>query len=94
MTDATAVSGPDLRSHAAALERITEGSRFAIRLPLVGDVGIPRPEHLAYYTALGLLAAFEVIEWPVAVAICVGHALADDQHHRALQEVGEALESA
>ncbi|MBM4607750.1 hypothetical protein GS416_00490 [Rhodococcus hoagii] len=81
-------------SHRDALERIAQGSRFAIRLPLIGDVGVPRPEQLAYLGALGLLAAFEVIDWPVALAIAVGHALAEDQRHRALREVGEALESA
>lgn len=104
MTEATLDRGADLRaqgphahspgSHGAALERITQGSRFAIRLPLIGDVGVPKPEQLAYVAALGLLAAFEVIDWPVAVAIAVGHALAEDQRHRALREVGEALESA
>lgn len=84
--------GPE--SHSAALERIAQGSRFAIRLPFIGDVGVPKPEQLAYLAALGLLAAFEVIDWPVALAIAVGHALAEDQRHKALREVGEALESA
>ena len=93
MTETTLDRDADLQSHAAALERITGGSHFAIRLPLVGDVGVPRPDQLAYYGALGLLAAFEVIEWPVALAIAVGHALAEDQRHRALREVGAALES-
>ncbi|MCA1008266.1 hypothetical protein LCL87_21365 [Rhodococcus hoagii] len=81
-------------SHGAALERIAQGSRFAIRLPIIGDVGVPKPEQLAYLAALGLLAAFEVIDWPVALAIAVGHALAEDQRHKGLREVGEALESA
>ncbi|MDH6675827.1 hypothetical protein M2284_000015 [Rhodococcus sp. LBL1] len=93
MTETTLDRGIDSQTHSAALERIMEGSHFAIRLPLVGDVGVPRPDHLAYYAALGLLAAFEVIEWPVAVAIAVGHALAENQRHRALHEVGEALET-
>ncbi|RVW08171.1 hypothetical protein EGT67_17320 [Prescottella agglutinans] len=93
MTEAILDRQNSPQSHSAALDRITQGSRFAIRLPIVGDVGVPSPEHVAYYAALGLLAVFEVIEWPVAVAIAVGHALAEDQHHRALHEVGEALES-
>lgn len=93
MTEATLHRGVDLRSHTAALARINAGSRFAIRVPLLGDIGVPRPDQLAYLTALGLLAAFEVIDWPVALAIAVGHALAEDQRHRALSEVGAALES-
>lgn len=37
---------------------------------------LPPPGKLAYYTGLGALAAFEVIEWPVAVAIGAGTAVA------------------
>jgi hypothetical protein len=37
---------------------------------------LPPPERLAYYTGLGALAAFQVIEWPVAVAIGAGTAVA------------------
>jgi len=48
MTETTLDRDADLQSHAAALERITGGSHFAIRLPLVGDVGVPRPDQLAY----------------------------------------------
>lgn len=84
----------DLQSHRAALERVTEGTRFAIRLPILGEVGVPPPEHLAYYAALGLLAALEVIEWPIALAIGVGHALAANQHDGTLHGIAEALESA
>lgn len=93
MTEATMDLQHRLDSHRAALERVTQGSRFAIRLPLIGDVGVPRPEQLAYFAALGVLVAVELIDWPVALAIAAGHALAADQHHRALHEVGEALES-
>ena len=37
---------------------------------------LPPPERLAYYAGLGALAAFQVIEWPVAVAIGAGTAVA------------------
>jgi hypothetical protein len=40
------------------------------------------------------LAALECIEWPVAVVLAVGKALADNQHSRLLVEFGEALEEA
>jgi hypothetical protein len=65
-----------------------------VNLPVVGRVRIPRPEHVAYYGALGALAALEIIEWPIALAIAAGHALAENQHSRVAQEVGEALEDA
>jgi hypothetical protein len=36
---------------------------------------LPPPRELAYYGGLAALAAFEVIEWPVAVAIGIGAAV-------------------
>lgn len=37
---------------------------------------LPPPDRLAYYAGLGALAAFEVIDWPVAAAIGVGTVVA------------------
>jgi hypothetical protein len=78
----------------AAARRVDEVEHTAIDLPLLGTVRLPRPEHLAYYGAVGVLAALEVIEWPVAVLIATGHALAHRQHNRTIHELGEALEEA
>jgi xanthosine utilization system XapX-like protein len=65
-----------------------------VNLPVIGRVRIPRPEQVAYYGALGALAALEIIEWPIALAIAAGHALVQNQHNRVAQEIGEALEDA
>lgn len=78
--------------HREAVERVCEARTFTVRLPVVGRVTVPRPEHLAYYGALGALAALEIIEWPIALAIAAGHVLVENQHHQALAEVGEVLE--
>jgi hypothetical protein len=37
---------------------------------------LPSPQQALYYGGLGLMAAFELVEWPVAAAIGVGTALA------------------
>jgi hypothetical protein len=63
-------------------------------LPLVGDVHVPPPEHLAWYAAVATLVALECIEWPVAALIVAGKALADNRHSRVLQELGEGMEQA
>jgi hypothetical protein len=81
-------------SHRDAVAGVREAQRFAVNLPVVGRVRIPRPEHVAYYGALGALAALEIIEWPIALAIAAGHALVQNEHNRAAQEIGEALEDA
>jgi hypothetical protein len=81
-------------SQAEAVAQIREGETFALNLPLIGQVEIPRPEALAYYGGLAALAAFELIDWPVAVVIAAGHLLASNHHNRLLEELGEAIEDA
>ena len=79
-------------SHRRAVERVRDAETFAVTLPVVGRIRIPRTEQLAYYSALAGLAALEIIDWPVALAIGAGHALASNHHSKVAQELGEALE--
>jgi xanthosine utilization system XapX-like protein len=81
-------------SHRDAVERVRKGQGFALNLPLVGRVRIPRPEHVAYFGALGVLAAVEIIDWPIALVIAAGHVLVNNEHNRVAEQVGEALEDA
>ncbi|MCV7026439.1 hypothetical protein H7I77_24305 [Mycolicibacterium novocastrense] len=62
--------------HRDVSKLVEEAERFSIRLPVIGRVGVPRPDQLAFYGALGLLAAIEVIDWPVALLLGAGHAVA------------------
>jgi hypothetical protein len=62
-------------SHSEVTQRVREANRFALQLPVVGRVPIPRPDQLAFYGALAALVAVELVEWPAAVAIGVGHAI-------------------
>lgn len=79
-------------SQREAVQRIREGETFAVNLPIVGQVMVPRPDQLAYYGGLAALAAFELIDWPIAVVIAAGHILANNHHNRLLEELGEAME--
>lgn len=81
-------------SQSDAVAHIREGETFAINLPLLGQVEIPRPEQLAYYGGLAALAALELIDWPVAVVIAAGHLLASNHRNKLLEELGEAIEDA
>ena len=81
-------------SQREALEHIREGETFAINLPVVGQVQVPRPDQLAYFGGLAALAAFELIDWPVALVIAAGHFLASNHHNKVLEELGEAIEEA
>jgi hypothetical protein len=81
-------------SQREAVQKIREAQTFAVDLPVVGRVRLPRPEKLAFYGALGVLAAVEIIEWPVALVLATGHLLLQDEHSRVAQQIGEALEDA
>jgi hypothetical protein len=85
---------PRTASHRTAVDRIREAESFAVQLPIVGRIRIPRPDQLAYYGGLAALAAIELIDWPVALIIATGHALASQQHNRIAEELGEAIEEA
>ncbi|MDY6872239.1 MAG: hypothetical protein SV966_17720 [Actinomycetota bacterium] len=70
----------DAPSHRDVAARVAGADRFAISLPVVGRVPVPRPDQLAFYAALAGLVALDLIEWPVAVAIGAGHALVSQRH--------------
>lgn len=65
-----------------------------IDIPCVGAIHLPTARQLAFYGGLAALAALEVVEWPIAVVIAVGHVLAEDRHNRVIHDFGEALEEA
>ncbi|WP_371737011.1 hypothetical protein [Rhodococcus opacus] len=69
-------------SHRDTMERVHRGERFAVTLPILGRVSIPRPEQLTFFTDLGALAALGIIDWPVALVIAAGQVLASEPHTR------------
>lgn len=69
-----------------ARQQVAEGEVYSVQLPIVGRIPVPSPRQLGLYAALGGLAALEVIDWPVALAMGVGSALVSrklsDLEHR------------
>ena len=76
-------------SHRSAVDAVRDAETFVVTLPVVGRIRIPRPDELAYYSALAGLAALEIIDWPIALPIGAGHR---NHHSKVAQELGEALE--
>jgi hypothetical protein len=72
----------------------TERRGPSLRLPILGEVTLPPPEHSAWYVAMGALTVLELVDWPIAALVTAGKALADNRHNQTLQNVGEALEDA
>jgi hypothetical protein len=77
-------------SHREVTRRVRDADRFALQLPVIGRVPIPRPDQLAFYGALAGLVAVELVDWPIAVAIGVGHALVSGRPERKSDEKGSA----
>ena len=65
-----------------------------VALPVVGEVKLPPPRDLAFFTAVGVLTAVGALEWPVAAIVVAGHALATSARSKTAQEAGEVLEEA
>lgn len=77
----------------AAAERVV--GNHTVTIDVLGRrLELPSPDQLAFLAGLGFLALVEIIEWPVAVAMAVGHTLTHNHHSETLREFGDALEDA
>ena len=65
-----------------------------VDVPLVGPVGWPPTGSAAFLIVVGGLVVVDVVSWPLALAVGLGHVLARDHDHRLLREIGEGLETA
>jgi hypothetical protein len=71
---------PRLRMPAVSRDEVTAAARSLV----------PSAREAVYYSGLVLLAALEVIEWPVAVVIGVGAAVLGRGHDHGEHEEGRA----
>ena len=54
---------------------------------------LPRHPRFAWYAGLAVMAAVEVIEWPLALLMMLGHEIAHRAHSEALRNFAEGVES-
>lgn len=74
---------------------VTAKGGHRIRLTADGTrLETPPVEHLAFYAGVGLLAAAEIIEWPVALVLTTGHILTGLTNRPGLAALGDALDEA
>jgi hypothetical protein len=84
-----------MRPAESALAETVQKHTISVTLPDgLGTIRLPEPERLAYYGGILALAAFGVLDWPVAIVLGVGHVLAEQHRHRFLADFGEALADA
>ncbi|OBH93280.1 hypothetical protein [Mycobacterium sp. E2733] len=76
--------------------RVTDQGDGGVRLnvPIIGQVRVPHVDHLAFYGGLAALAELQILEWPVALVLGAGQALAESQHNRVVRGFGDALSEA
>lgn len=80
---------------AVSVGMLTEQGGHRITVSLDGNrVVLPPIEHLPFYVGLAVLAAFDVVEWPLALLLMGGHALLDATNRPGLHELGAAIEVA
>jgi hypothetical protein len=92
---ATGKRGQPLRPAKRAAAQVIDKHTIRITLPdNIGTIRLPEPQRLAFYGGIATLAAFGIVDWPVAVILGIGHLLAEDHHHKVLCDFGEALAEA
>jgi len=62
--------------------------------PRHGGRGQDAVRRFAWYVGLALMAAVDVIDWPVAIVIGIGHELAHHARTRIVRELGGRIEAA
>ncbi len=85
----------DLGQEADRLRAVAEQlHQTGITVPVIGwRLPVPPPERLTFYAGLAALAAIDLIEWPLAVVIAVGHELAKSSRP-GVRGFAESIESA
>ncbi|GAA1253874.1 hypothetical protein GCM10009609_16490 [Pseudonocardia aurantiaca] len=92
-TDGTGgTGGTGAATQAAA--RTLEQNSLHVEVPGVGRIELPPPDQLVFLGGIATLVVLQIIEWPVAAVLAVGHVLAHNRHHALLRGFGEALDEA
>lgn len=92
--DGSAAPPPIPTSAREAAATATAQNSIRVDIPGVGHVDLPPLEHIAFLGGVASLALLQIIEWPVAAVLAVGHVLAHNRHHALLRAFGEALDEA
>jgi hypothetical protein len=89
-TDGTGGTGAATQAAARTLAQ----NSIHVELPGVGRIELPPPDQLAFIGGIATLVVLQIIEWPVAAVLAVGHVLAHNRHNALLRDFGEALDEA
>jgi hypothetical protein len=88
----SASTGPGGAKKAAA-NAMAQNS-IHLEVPGIVHIELPPAEQLAFLGGIATLVVLQIIEWPVAAVLAVGHVLVHNRHHALLRDFGEALDEA
>jgi hypothetical protein len=77
-----------------AASRAAAQNSIVVQVPGIAQLHLPPLDQIGFLGGIATLALIQIIEWPVAVALTVGHILAHNRHHALLRDFGEALDRA
>lgn len=86
-------SGAHHGHHKQAVHTAIEKNTVHVDVPFVGHVALPPPEQIIWYSTIAAMTAVGVLEWPLAVIVSFGHALATLRSNKVLSDVGDAMEA-
>ncbi|HUC25425.1 MAG TPA: hypothetical protein VMA73_22185 [Streptosporangiaceae bacterium] len=83
---------PSTRRVERALTSTLDKHTVSVTLPdNLGTLRLPEPKRIGYYAGLAALAAFGILDWPVAIALGIGHVLAEQHRNEFVEDFGQAL---
>jgi len=54
---------------------------------------LPQHPRIAWYAGLAAMAAVEIVEWPLAILMMLGHEISHRAHNEALRDFAEGVEA-
>lgn len=75
------------------IDRLRRG-RPSVRLPgTETKLSLPDRPSLIWYAGLGVMAAAELIEWPVALIVAGTHLIETQSHNRDVEELADGIQA-
>ena len=82
-----------LPKRASAKRRVTALPRRNIPVRRSRATEAGQHPRFAWYAGLAVMAAIEIIEWPLVIVVMMGHEISHRTHSRALRELAEGVEA-
>jgi len=74
--------------------RVTAMPPRRAAVPLSRATRLAQHPRFTWYAGLAVMAALEIIEWPLAILMIAGHEIAHRTHSQELRELAEGVEAA